>query len=305
MRAANAPSHRQALCPEKVSKRQGGGNGRQQAATRSRPCRPLPPLPPFAAYLSSVLPYKDENPTELTPLVTVGIIAINVLAWLFVQGAGAPEPLARSVCQLGLIPGEVLHTVPPGTTVPLGEGLRCVLTADANWWTLVTSMFMHGGWLHLIGNMWFLWVFGNNIEDSMGHTRFVVFYLLCGVAAAATQMIVDTGSRVPMVGASGAISGVMGAYIVLYPRVRVHTLITLGFFFTTVTLPAYVILGYWFLLQLLFGTVGVIAGAQGGGVAVWAHVGGFVVGLLLIKLFANAEYLERRPGGRLTLPRGV
>ncbi len=222
-----------------------------------------------------MLPYKDENPTELTPLVTVGIIAINVLAWLFVQGAGAPEPLARSVCQLGLIPGEVLHTVPPGTAVPLGEGLRCVLTADANWWTLVTSMFMHGGWLHLIGNMWFLWVFGNNIEDSMGHTRFVVFYLLCGVAAAATQMM------------------------------RVHTLITLGFFFTTVTLPAYVILGYWFLLQLLFGTVGVIAGAQGGGVAVWAHVGGFVVGLLLIKLFANAEYLERRPGGRLILPRGV
>ena len=134
-----------------------------------------------------MLPYKDENPTELTPVVTVGIIVLNVLAWLFVQGAGAPEPLARSVCQLGLIPGEVLHTVPPGTAVPLGEGLRCVLTADANWWTVVTSMFMHGGWLHLIGNMWFLWVFGNNIEDSMGHTRFVVFYLLSGVAAAATQ----------------------------------------------------------------------------------------------------------------------
>src|SRR6266581_3005192 len=258
--------------PGKDVKKAGGGNRRQQAATRSRPCRPLPPLPPFAAYLSSVLPYKDENPTELTPLVTVGIIAINVLAWLFVQGAGAPEPLARSVCQFGLIPGEVLHTVPPGTAVPLGEGLRCVLTAEANWWTIVTSMFMHGGWLHLLGNMWFLWVFGNNIEDSMGHTRFVVFYLLCGVAAAATQMVVDSGSVVPMVGASGAISGVMGAYVLLYPRVRVHTLVTLGFFVTTVTLPAYVILGYW---------------------------------LLLIKLFANAEYLERRPGGRLILPRGV
>ncbi len=202
-----------------------------------------------------MFPYKDENPTELTPLMTVGIIVLNILAWLFVQGAGAAEPLARSVCQLGLIPGEVLHTVPPGTAVPLGEGLRCVLTADANWWTVITSMFMHGGWLHLLGNMWFLWVFGNNIEDSMGHTRFVVFYLLCGVAA--------------------------------------------------VTLPAYVILGYWFLLQLLFGTVGVIAGAQGGGVAVWAHVGGFVAGLVLIKLFANPEYLERRRAGMVILPRDV
>jgi membrane associated rhomboid family serine protease len=251
-----------------------------------------------------VFPYKDENPTELTPVITVGLIILNILTWLFVQGAGAMEPLTRSVCELGLIPGEVLRTVPPGTAVPLGEGVRCVLT-DANWWTIVTSMFLHGGWLHLLGNMWFLWVFGNNIEDSMGHTRFVAFYLLCGVAAAASQMLTDPGSRVPMVGASGAIGGVMGAYILLYPRVRVHTLITLGFFLTTVTLPAYVILGYWFLLQLLFGTVGVVAGAQGGGVAFWAHVGGFVAGLVLIKLFANPEFLERRRGGMFILPRDV
>ena len=250
------------------------------------------------------LPYKDENPAELPPIATVGIILLNTLAWLLVQGAGAAEPLARSVCQLGLIPGEILRSVPAGTAVPLGKGLSCVLTAEPHFATILTSMFMHGGWLHLIGNMWFLWVFGNNIEDSMGHTRFVVFYLLSGVAAAATQMLVDTGSRIPMVGASGAISGVMGAYILLYPRVRVHTLITLGFFLTTVTLPAYVILGYWFVLQLLFGTVGALSGAQGG-VAVWAHVGGFVAGLLLIKLFANSEYLERRRAGVLILPRGA
>jgi len=253
-------------------------------------------------YLFPVIPYKDENPTELTPVVTVGIILTNVVAWLFVQGAGAPEPLARSVCQLGLIPGEVLKTVPPGTAVPLGPGLQCVLTADPHWWTLLTSMFMHGGWLHIIGNMWFLWVFGNNIEDSMGHARFVVFYLLCGVAAAATQILVDPGSRVPMVGASGAISGIMGGYILLYPRVRVHTLVTLGFFITTVTLPAYVMLGYWFVLQLLLGAATAVSRAQGG-VAVWAHVGGFVAGLVLIKVFANAEYLERRRGGVLILPR--
>ena len=251
-----------------------------------------------------MIPYKDENPTELAPVITIGIIALNILVWLFVQGAGAPEPLARSVCQLGLIPGEVLRTVPPGTAVPLGDHLQCVLTDNPSWRTLVTSMFMHGGWLHVIGNMWFLWVFGNNIEDSMGHTRFVVFYLLCGVAAAATQMFVDPRSTIPMVGASGAISGVMGAYILLYPRVRVHTFVTLGFFLTSVALPAYVMLGYWFLLQLLMGAVGTLSRAQGG-VAVWAHVGGFIAGLVLIKLFANSEYLERRRGGVVILPRDV
>ena len=251
-----------------------------------------------------MIPYKDENPTELTPVVTLGIIALNTLVWLFVQGAGAPEPLARSVCQLGLIPGEVLRTVPPGTAVPLGDHLKCVLTDNPSWRTLVTSMFMHGGWLHIIGNMWFLWVFGNNIEDSMGHTRFVLFYLLCGVAAAATQMVVDPHSTVPMVGASGAISGVMGAYILLYPRVRVHTFIILGFFLTSVALPAYVMLGYWFLLQLLLGAVGTLSRVEGG-VAVWAHVGGFIAGLVLIKLFADREYLERHRGGVIIPPRDV
>jgi len=251
-----------------------------------------------------VIPYKDENPAELSPISTIAIIVVNTLAWLFVQGAGASEPLARSVCQLGLIPAEVLGRAPAGTTVPLGQGLECVLTAEPHFSTILTSMFMHGGWLHIIGNMWFLWVFGNNIEDSMGHTRFVVFYLLCGVAAAATQMAVDPRSVVPMVGASGAISGVMGAYILLYPRVKVHTLLTLGFFVTSVALPAYVILGYWFALQLLLGTVGSLSRMQGG-TAFWAHVGGFVAGLVLIKLFANPDFLERRRAGPVILPRGA
>jgi len=251
-----------------------------------------------------VIPYKDENPAELSPISTIAIIVVNTLAWLFVQGAGASAPLARSVCQLGLIPAEVLGRAPAGTTVPLGQGLECVLTAEPHFSTILTSMFMHGGWLHIIGNMWFLWVFGNNIEDSMGHTRFVVFYLLCGVAAAATQMAVDPRSVVPMVGASGAISGVMGAYILLYPRVKVHTLLTLGFFVTSVALPAYVILGYWFALQLLLGTVGSLSRMQGG-TAFWAHVGGFVAGLVLIKLFANPDFLERRRAGPVILPRGA
>jgi membrane associated rhomboid family serine protease len=252
-----------------------------------------------------VIPYKDENPAELTPIVTVGIIVVNVLAWLFVQGAGGnDEALAASVCHLGLIPGELLGTVPPGTAVPLGAGLHCVLAAEPHWSTVLTSMFMHGGWIHLLGNMWFLWVFGNNIEDAMGHARFVVFYLVCGVIAALTQMMVAPHSAVPIVGASGAISGVMGAYVLLFPRVRVHTLVWLGFFVTTVTLPAYVMLGYWFLYQLLLGTVGVLAQVEGG-TAFWAHVGGFIAGMALIRLFANSEYLERHRTGALILRRGV
>ncbi|PYO42439.1 MAG: rhomboid family intramembrane serine protease [Gemmatimonadetes bacterium] len=252
-----------------------------------------------------MFPYKDENPTELTPVSTVGLIALNVLAWLFVQGAGASDQtLAQSVCQYGLIPGEVLRTVPPGTAVPVGPQMHCVIPAVPHWWTLLSSMFMHGGWFHLITNMWFFWVFGNNIEDSMGHGRFVVFYLLCGLAAAATQVLISPNSAVPMVGASGAISGVMGAYVLLYPRVRVHTLIFLGFFVTTVTLPAYVILGYWFLLQLLGGTASALSQVEGG-VAFWAHVGGFVAGMLLIKVFANPEFLERRRAAPVIVPRGV
>ena len=236
-----------------------------------------------------MIPYKDENPTVILPFMTVGIIAVNVLAWLFVQGAGSGEALGASVCQLGMIPAELFRTVSPGTRVPLGPGVTCIIDTP-HYATVITSMFMHGGWFHIIGNMWFLWLFGNNIEDSMGHVRFVVFYLLCGVVAAGAQLLADPHSRLPMVGASGAISGVLGAYILLYPRVRVHTLVTLGFFVTTIALPAYVMLGYWFVLQLLLGMVS----RTSGGVAVWAHVGGFVAGVALIKLFLNPELTERR-----------
>jgi membrane associated rhomboid family serine protease len=235
-----------------------------------------------------VLPYKDENPTVLTPIVTIGFIALNVLAWLFVQGAGSGAALAASVCQLGMIPAELFRAVPVGTEVPIGQGVACVIDTP-HYATVITSMFMHGGWIHIIGNMWFLWVFGNNIEDSTGHARFVAFYLLCGVVAAGTQLLADPHSRVPMVGASGAISGVLGAYILLYPRVRVHTLLTLGFFVTTAALPAYVMLGYWFVLQLLLGMMP----RTPGGIAVWAHVGGFVAGVALIKLFVNPELVEQ------------
>jgi membrane associated rhomboid family serine protease len=242
-----------------------------------------------------MFPFRDENPTVLVPVVTVGIIVVNALAWLLVQGAGfSDEAMASSVCNLGLVPGELLGTALPGTSVPLSRTMACVVDPEPSYATLLTSMFMHGSWLHIIGNMVFLWVFGNNIEDAMGHGRFVVFYLVCGLAAAAGQMMVDPDSAIPMVGASGAISGVLGGYLLLYPRVRVHTLVFLGFYVTTIALPAYVMLGYWMFLQLV-GGLPALAGVESGGVAFWAHIGGFVAGLVLIKLFAKTENLQRRP----------
>jgi len=239
-----------------------------------------------------MFPYRDENPTVLTPYVTVGIIAANVLAWLFVQGFGTMAPLARSVCELGLVPGELLGTAAPGTATPLGRGLACVVDPEPSYSTLVTSMFMHGGWFHLIGNMMFLWVFGNNIEDAMGHVRFGVFYVVSGLAAAAAQLAVNPASTVPMVGASGAVSGVLGAYLLLYPHARIYTLVFLGFFATTIQLPAYVMLGYWIVLQVLGGLPS-LAGVEGG-VAFFAHIGGFVAGLVLVKLLETGEHRARR-----------
>ena len=241
-----------------------------------------------------MFPYKDDNPTELPPIVTVSIIVANVLVWLFVQGMGSSEALAQSVCNLGLIPGEVLGRVKPGSGVELAPGHLCLVDVVPNYWTVVSSMFTHGGWFHLIGNMLFLWVFGNNIEDAMGHVRFIVFYLVCGVAAAAAQVFVNPTSVVPMVGASGAISGVLGAYLLLYPRVRVHTFVFLGFYATTIALPAYVMLGYWALLQLV-GGLGSLTMLERGGVAFFAHLGGFVAGLVLIRFFASDDALQRRP----------
>ncbi len=239
-----------------------------------------------------MFPIRDDNPQILVPYATFGIIAVNVFVWVFVQGLGANPALAGSICQLGLIPGELLGTVPAGTQVQLGANTWCELGGTTSWPTLFSSMFMHGGWLHIIGNMWFLWIFGNNVEDAMGSLRFVLFYLLCGIAAAALQVGANPQSTVPMVGASGAIGGVMGAYILLYPRVHVHLLIFLGFFVTTIAVPAVFMLGYWFLLQVIggFGSVG-----AKGGVAFWAHVGGFAAGAALVMLFRKPELLRRHP----------
>jgi membrane associated rhomboid family serine protease len=243
-----------------------------------------------------VFPYHDENVTLRTPLITYLIVALNLLVWFVVQGAGSPLELARSVCNLGLIPGELTLALPPGTRFPMGDGLVCLTDPGRQISHVLTSMFLHGGWMHLLGNMWFLWLFGNNVEDSMGRVRYLIFYLLCGVAAALMQVVANPRSVIPMVGASGAISGVMGAYLVLYPRVRVHCLIFLGFFITTVTLPAWTMLLYWFGLQFVSGLFGLMA-SEGGGVAFWAHVGGFVAGMLLVKLFADSEMVDAHREG--------
>ena len=234
-----------------------------------------------------MFPIRDDNPQLTTPVVTYGLIAANVVIWVLVQGLGSEPALVRSICGLGLIPGELLQTLAPGPTQ------MCVIRSSPSWLTPLSSMFLHGGWLHIIGNMWFLYIFGDNVEDAMGHGRFVVFYLLCGFAAATLQIASNPDSGVPMVGASGAIGGVMGAYVVLYPRVRVHLLVVLGFYVTTVAVPAVLMLGYWLLLQLIggFGSLGV----EGGGVAFWAHLGGFGAGAILVLALRNKALLDRHP----------
>jgi membrane associated rhomboid family serine protease len=238
-----------------------------------------------------MFPYRDENETQRTPFINIAIILLNVLVWLLVEGAGASGAVARAVCDLGLIPGELTGALPPGSRFPLGEGLSCLTEPGRHVFHVFTSMFLHGSWMHLLGNMWFLWIFGDNIEDSMGHVRYAVFYLACGVAAAMLQVFVSPASSAPMVGASGAISGVMGAYLVLYPRVRVFALLILGFFVTSIALPAWTMLLYWALIQFLSGLAGLVTQEQGG-VAFWAHTGGFVAGLVLIKLFARHEDVQ-------------
>ncbi len=240
-----------------------------------------------------MFPIRDDNPHFLMPWTTWAIVAANALAWAFVQGFGSEPELVRSVCTLGLIPGELLQTAAPGARFALGPDASCVVSDVAHPLTLLTHMFLHGGWMHVLGNLWFLWIFGNNVEDSMGHLRFGVFYLLCGLAAAAAQILSDPSSGIPMVGASGAIGGVMGAYLMLYPRVHVHILIWLGFYVTTIAVPAIWMLAYWFVVQIV-GGVGSL-GAETGGVAFWAHVGGFVAGALLVLPFRNEALVARHP----------
>jgi membrane associated rhomboid family serine protease len=213
-----------------------------------------------------MIPLRDVIPSRTTPYITITIIILNALAWLF-EVSLDPELLNRFLTAYGVVPA---HFSAP---------------------TLITSMFLHGSWMHIIGNMWYLWIFGDNVEDRLGHGRFIVFYLLCGIAAALGQVVMDPSSTLPTIGASGAIAGVMGAYFVLYPQSRVLTIVTLLIFWEIIEVPAYVLLGFWFVMQLFSaGTIAVTSSSHGsGGVAFAAHVAGFLVGVGGVYIFKKRE----------------
>lgn len=223
-----------------------------------------------------MIPLRDINPHSRTPVITYLLIAANFLVWWKLQGAGFGPQLESSICQWGFVPWALVgaaHT--HGWT-----GQLCPAPPQAPWAALFLSMFMHGGWIHILGNMWFLHVFGNNIEDRMGHLKFFFFYIFSGLAAALAQAFLDPQSTLPMVGASGAISGVMGAYLVTYPRVRIETFVFFGFFMRVILIPAWFMLIYWLFLQVLGG----VFTNEVGGVAYGAHIGGFIAGVVFAKL---------------------
>ena len=223
-----------------------------------------------------MFPLRDENPSESVPFVTRSLIAINVAMFVYeiLQGPRLVEFFYR----WGMVPLRVSLAAREGTEPIAGPAL-----------TFATSMFLHGGWMHLLGNMWYLWIFGDNVEDRMGKVRFLVFYLMGGLVAAGLHFFLHPASRAPTLGASGAIAGVLGGYALLFPGARVLTLVPLFPFIRIITLPAMLVLGLWFVFQFFSGALA-LAGPQGGGVAWWAHIGGFAFGLLAVKLFER-----RRP----------
>ena len=221
-----------------------------------------------------MIPLHDDNPTQIVPVFTVVFIVTCVLVFFWQIGQG--PRFEQAIYAFGAIPAVILGD----------KMLAPELAIVPPWTTVLTSMFMHGGWMHLIGNMLYLWIFGNNVEDAMGHGRFIIFYFLCGIAAFLGQSFPAPESTVPMVGASGAISGVLGAYLLLYPRARVLVAIPLGFIIHTTRLPASWVLAFWFVLQIISSA---LAGDQQGGVAFGAHIGGFLAGMALIPFFKSKD----------------
>ncbi len=224
-----------------------------------------------------MIPFKDDNPTHTFPLFTIVLIVVNTI--VFVLQVISPADPRHTVLAYGAIPNYLL-------TFKNVQPVHPVLT-------VFSSMFMHGGFLHLGGNMLYLWIFGNNIEDKLGHTRFIIFYLLGGIAAAYSHAITEPSSMLPMIGASGAVSGILGAYLLLFPRARVHMLIFLGFFVHVVRLPAFLVIGFWIVIQFINGLIS--KGMAGhAGIAWFAHIGGFVFGILMIKLFLKTNKPRRK-----------
>jgi membrane associated rhomboid family serine protease len=252
-----------------------------------------------------MIPLADENPSGKKPYVVYVLIALNVLVYIVdVLGTRVyPNGMRLSgLWYLSMVPYSVIHDV---RVMPIFNQFGQVAAVrelpgvwpNPQWITVFTSMFMHGGLLHIGGNMLYLWIFGNNIEDAVGHAKFLLFYLACGVLAALAHIYSDPNSVIPTVGASGAIAGVLGAYLYLYPGNRVRTLVMLGFFWDYVEVPALLVLGVWFLTQLMnLGGSGGLRG--GGGVAYWAHVGGFVAGVILILLLGGRKLTRRHPPRR-------
>lgn len=223
-----------------------------------------------------MIPFRDNIPSRTFPLVTLAIIVANVAVFLYELTLPAPQ-LESFIRYNAVIPGKLRY---------LAEAPGLVLADTGR--TVLWSMFLHGGWFHLLGNMWYLWIFGDNVEDRMGHFRFLVFYLLCGAAGSWAHILFNLDSRIPSIGASGAIAGVLGAYLICYPFARVLTLIPLFLLWPVVELPALIVLGSWFLVQLLNGAATIAASTQTAtGVAWWAHIGGFAAGLILVGLFAR------------------
>jgi membrane associated rhomboid family serine protease len=219
-----------------------------------------------------MLPIRDDVPSRNFPSVTVGLIVLNAVVFFFEISLGRAA-LADFVSSYGLVP-RYLTAYFSGADVSGGRVF----------FPFLSSMFLHGGWLHLIGNMWYLWIFGDNVEDRLGHFRFVVFYIACGLLAGWAHYVFNLNSRVPTVGASGAVAGILGAYLISYPRARILVLLPLGFFLHFIELPALIVLGFWFVLQFLYGAASAVSSATGG-VAWWAHIGGFIGGILIFRLF--------------------
>lgn len=239
-----------------------------------------------------MIPLKDYNPTRHFPVITVILIAVNVLAFIQDRLTGHYEPImvetARGMMQVNHFIGGLTADF---ALVPARLGAE----PGNSWFQVFTSMFLHGNWLHIGSNMLFLWIFGNNIEDALGKARFIIFYFCCGIAAAAAQVISAPHSTIPMIGASGAVAGVMGAYLVLYPHTRVLTLLPIFFFFTFIEVPAYLIIGYWVILQFISAYWLDAGNTARGGIAYFAHIGGFLAGIILLFLFGGRD-LRDRPG---------